>query len=194
MIVFVDNYDSFTYNLVSMMGALEPDLNVVRNDEVTVEDVQKLGPSGIVLSPGPGRPCDAGVCGDLVKALAENVPILGVCLGHQVIVEVFGGRVDQAASPMHGKCSPIVHDGSGLLAGLPTPFSAGRYHSLAALPEFMPACLSVQGTTAEGEIMAVQHETYPCHGVQFHPESILTPEGGIILRNFVMLCRGAIHA
>lgn len=194
MILFVDNYDSFTYNLVSMMGALEPDLSVVRNDEVNEDDVQKLAPSGIVLSPGPGRPCDAGVCGDLVRAFAPSVPILGVCLGHQVIVEVFGGRVDRAAIPMHGKVSPIVHDGSGLLAGLPTPFSAGRYHSLTALPGFMPACLSVQGTTAEGEIMAVRHEAYPCHGVQFHPESILTPDGGLILRNFVMLCRGASHA
>jgi anthranilate synthase/aminodeoxychorismate synthase-like glutamine amidotransferase len=194
MILFIDNYDSFTFNLVSMIGALEPSLRVVRNDEVTVEQVREMRPWGIVLSPGPGRPSDAGVCPELVEAMASELPILGVCLGHQVIVEAFGGRVGRAGSPMHGKVSPVVHDGTGLLAGLASPFAAGRYHSLAASPGAVPECLSVQATSPEGEIMAVRHKEYECHGVQFHPESILTPEGAGILRNFVSLCREAAHA
>ena len=189
MILFVDNYDSFTFNLVSMMGALEPDLRVVRNDEVTVDDVRGMSLSGLVISPGPGTPADSGVCPILVKALAAEVPILGVCLGHQVIVEAFGGRVVRAAKPMHGKISPVVHDGTGLLDGLPSPFAAGRYHSLVAEPASLPAELLVQGTTDGGEIMAVRHRTLPCHGVQFHPESILTPEGACVLKNFIQLCR-----
>jgi anthranilate synthase/aminodeoxychorismate synthase-like glutamine amidotransferase len=150
--------------------------------------------SGLVLSPGPGTPADSGVCPDLVKAFATEVPILGVCLGHQVIVESFGGRVVRAAKPMHGKISPVVHDGTGLLDGLPSPFAAGRYHSLVAEPSSMPAELVVQGTTDGGEIMAVRHRTLPCHGVQFHPESILTPEGAFILKNFIQLCRETGHA
>ncbi len=194
MILFIDNYDSFTFNLVNMMGALEPDLRVVRNDEVGTDDVERMAPDGIVLSPGPGRPEDSGVCAAVVRALAPRTPILGVCLGHQVIVETFGGKVDRAAAPMHGKTSPVVHDGTGLLAGLPSPFAAGRYHSLAAVPEAIPADILVQGTTPEGEVMAVRHRTFPCHGVQFHPESILTPEGALLLRNFVTLCREAAHA
>jgi anthranilate synthase/aminodeoxychorismate synthase-like glutamine amidotransferase len=194
MILFVDNYDSFTFNLVSMMGAMEPDLKVVRNDEADVESVRALAPSGIVLSPGPGTPTDSGICPEIVKAFAAEVPILGVCLGHQVIVEVFGGRVVRAARPMHGKISPVEHDGSGLLLGLPSPFSAGRYHSLVAEASTMPGELLVQGTTSEGEIMAVRHRSLPCHGVQFHPESILTPEGATVLANFVHLCREASRA
>ena len=194
MILFIDNYDSFTFNLVSMMGALEPSLKVVRNDEVTVQEVRDMAPSGIVLSPGPGTPSDSGVCRALVEALAPSVPILGVCLGHQVIVEACGGKVVRAARPMHGKVSPVAHDGSGLLLGLPSPFAAGRYHSLVAEAASVPASLCVQGTTADGEVMAVRHREHPCHGVQFHPESILTPEGGILLRNFVHLCREHAHA
>ena len=189
MILFIDNYDSFTFNLVSMMGSLEPDLRVVRNDAVTVDDVRGMELSGLVLSPGPGTPADSGVCPVLVKALAARLPILGVCLGHQVIVEAFGGRVVRAAKPMHGKISPVVHDGTGLLDGLPSPFAAGRYHSLVAEPASMPAELLVQGTTDGGEIMALRHRTWPCHGVQFHPESILTPEGACVLKNFIQLCR-----
>ncbi|MGA2082100.1 MAG: aminodeoxychorismate/anthranilate synthase component II [Holophaga sp.] len=189
MILFVDNYDSFTYNLVSMMGVLEPGLEVVRNDALTVAEAAALDPEGVVISPGPGHPRDAGICPALVAALAPTVPILGVCLGHQVIVEAFGGRVDRALRPMHGKTSPMDHDGSGLLAGLPSPFPVGRYHSLAAVPEAMPDCLAVQGATPEGEIMAVRHRRYDCHGVQFHPESILTPGGMDLLRNFIVLCR-----
>ena len=189
MILFVDNYDSFTYNLVSMMGVLEPGLEVVRNDAVTVAEVLAMDLDGLVLSPGPGHPRDAGVCPALVAALAPSVPILGVCLGHQVIVEAFGGRVDRAGRPMHGKTSAMAHDGTGLLAGLPSPFPVGRYHSLAARADRVPGCLAVQGTAPDGEIMAVRHRDYDCHGVQFHPESILTPGGMDLLRNFVDLCR-----
>ncbi len=188
MILFIDNYDSFTYNLVGMMGAMRPDLKVVRNDAVDLDAVRRMRPSGIVLSPGPGRPGQSGVCPDVVRGMAERVPILGVCLGHQVIVEALGGRVGRATAPMHGKTSPLVHDGSGLLAGLPSPVEVGRYHSLLADAEALPADLVVQGTTPEGEIMAVRHKTFPCHGVQFHPESILTPSGNTILKNFVELC------
>jgi anthranilate synthase/aminodeoxychorismate synthase-like glutamine amidotransferase len=194
MILFVDNYDSFTFNLVSMMGELEPDLRVVRNDEITPAAIRELKPAGIVLSPGPGTPADAGVCPAVVRELAAEIPILGVCLGHQVLAEVFGGRVVRASKPMHGKISPVVHDGTGLLQGLPSPFSAGRYHSLVAEASSIPSELMVQGTTPDGEVMALRHRALPCHGVQFHPESILTPEGGIVLRNFVQLCRERTHA
>jgi anthranilate synthase component 2 len=189
MILFVDNYDSFTYNLVSMIGTLEPRLEVARNDALTVDQARALDLDGLVLSPGPGHPRDAGICPALVAALAPTVPILGVCLGHQVIVEAFGGRVVRARRPMHGKVSAMAHDGTGLLAGLPSPLPVGRYHSLAAQPGSLPHCLAVQGTSPEGEILAVRHRTYPCHGVQFHPESILTPAGLELLRNFVQLCR-----
>ena len=189
MILFVDNYDSFTYNLVSMMGVLEPNLKVVRNDAITVAEARAMDLTGLVISPGPGHPRDAGVCGDLVRELAPSLPILGVCLGHQIIVETFGGRVDRAQRPMHGKTSNMTHDGTGLLAGLAQPFPVGRYHSLAAVAEAMPACLEVQGTSPDGEIMAVRHRAFDCHGVQFHPESILTPGGMDLLRHFVDLCR-----
>ena len=189
MLLFVDNYDSFTYNLVSMMGVLEPSLRVARNDAITVAEALAMDLDGLVLSPGPGHPRDAGVCPALVAALAPSVPILGVCLGHQVIVEAFGGQVDRAPRPMHGKTSAMAHDGTGLLAGLPSPFPVGRYHSLTAVAESVPDCLAVQGTTPDGEIMAVRHRDYDCHGVQFHPESILTPGGMDLLRNFVELCR-----
>ena len=189
MILFVDNYDSFTYNLVSMMGVLEPDLKVVRNDAITVAEAQAMDLDGLVISPGPGHPRDAGVCGDLVRALAPTVPILGVCLGHQIIVETVGGNVDRAQRPMHGKTSPMAHDGTGLLTGLPNPLPVGRYHSLSARAATLPECLLVQGTSPEGEIMAVRHRDYPCHGVQHHPESILTPDGMEMLRAFVNLCR-----
>jgi anthranilate synthase component 2/para-aminobenzoate synthetase component 2 len=188
MILFIDNYDSFTYNLVSMIGALEPDLRVARNDALTVAQVQAMDLDGLVLSPGPGHPRDAGICPALVPALAPTVPILGVCLGHQVIVEAFGGQVARAGRAVHGKASPMAHDGTGLLAGLPSPLPVGRYHSLSARAESLPDCLAVQGTSPEGEILAVRHRQYPCHGVQFHPESILTPAGHELLRNFVQLC------
>jgi len=193
MILFIDNYDSFTYNLVSMIGALEPGLEVLRNDGITVARALAMDLDGLVISPGPGHPRDAGVCMELVRALAPAVPILGVCLGHQVIVEAFGGHVGRATRPVHGKAWPMLHDGSGLLAGLPDPLSVGRYHSLAADPATLPDCLAVQGTTPEGEIMAVRHRDFPTHGVQFHPESILTPDGAALLRNFVELCRKPVR-
>ena len=189
MILLVDNYDSFTYNLVSMMGAMGHPLKVVRNDALTVAEVLAMDLDGLVISPGPGHPRDAGICLDLVRALAKRVPILGVCLGHQVITEAFGGRVGRAGKPMHGKVSLMSHDGTGLLAGLPEPMAVGRYHSLAAEASSLPECLVVQGTTPDGEIMALRHRTHPCHGVQFHPESILTPDGAGLLRTFVELCR-----
>ena len=189
MLLFIDNYDSFTYNLVSMIGVLQPSLKVVRNDAITVAEALALEPEGLVLSPGPGHPRDAGVCGALVAALAPTVPILGVCLGHQIIVEAFGGQVGRALKPMHGKTSAMTHDGTGLLAGLSNPFPVGRYHSLVAQRDAVPDCLAVQGSTEDGEIMAVRHRQYDCHGVQFHPESILTPGGMDLLRNFVDLCR-----
>jgi len=189
MILFIDNYDSFTYNLVSMIGSLEPRLEVVRNDAITVAQARAMDLDGLVLSPGPGHPRDAGVCPALVAALAPSLPILGVCLGHQVIVEAFGGKVERAGRPMHGKTSAMVHDGTGLLAGLPSPLPVGRYHSLSARADSLPDCLAVQGTAPDGEIMAVRHRDCDCHGVQFHPESILTPGGMDLLRNFVDLCR-----
>lgn len=189
MLLFVDNYDSFTYNLVSMIGALEPRLRVVRNDDITVDQALAMDLDGLIISPGPGHPRDAGVCVDLVRAMAPRVPILGVCLGHQVIVEAFGGNVGRAGRPMHGKTSPMSHDGTGLLAGLPDPLEVGRYHSLSADASTLPPCLRVQGTTPDLEIMALCHRDHPCHGVQFHPESILTPLGAGLLRNFVDLCR-----
>jgi anthranilate synthase component 2 len=191
VILFVDNYDSFTFNLVSMMGALEPDLRVVRNDALSVADILALDPAGVVISPGPGHPREAGICPALVAALAPRVPILGVCLGHQVIVEAFGGKVGRAQAPVHGKASPMSHDGTGLLAGLTNPLPVARYHSLAAREESLPPVLAVQGRSPEGEVMAVRHREFPCHGVQFHPESILTPGGGELLRRFVDLCRRA---
>jgi anthranilate synthase/aminodeoxychorismate synthase-like glutamine amidotransferase len=194
MILFVDNYDSFTYNLVSMIGALEPDLRVVRNDVLSVEAAAALKPAGVVVSPGPGAPSGAGISVDLIRALAPRVPILGVCLGHQAIAEAFGGAVGRGRQPVHGKSSPVVHDGTGVLMGLPSPFLAGRYHSLVACSDRLPDCLRVQGTTAEGEVMAMRHRDYPCHGVQFHPESVLTPEGELVLRNFVALCKGGARA
>jgi len=192
MLLFVDNYDSFTYNLVSMIGVLEPRLKVVRNDALTVADALAMDLDGVIISPGPGHPREAGVCIDLVRALAPRVPILGVCLGHQVITEAFGGRVGRAGRPMHGKVSLMTHDGTGLLAGLPQPLAVGRYHSLSAEASSLPDCLVVQGTTADSEIMALRHSTFPCHGVQFHPESILTPDGAGLLANFVELCKNPV--
>jgi anthranilate synthase/aminodeoxychorismate synthase-like glutamine amidotransferase len=172
-----------------MMGALGPQLEVVRNDAITVEGALAMDLTGLVISPGPGHPRDAGQCIELVRALAPRIPVLGVCLGHQVITEAFGGKVGRAGKPMHGKVSLMTHDGSGLLAGLPEPMPVGRYHSLSAEASSLPECLAVQGTTPDGEIMALRHRTHPCHGVQFHPESVLTPEGAGLLRNFVDLCR-----
>lgn len=188
MILFIDNYDSFTYNLVQMIGGLNPDIKVIRNDELTVAEIKDLSPSHIVLSPGPGYPKDAGVCEDVVRNLAETVPILGVCLGHQGICEVFGAEITRAKKLMHGKQSILSIDSSDpLFQGLENKIPAARYHSLIARKETLPSCLKTIGTDDMGEIMAVKHKDYAVYGLQFHPESILTPNGESILKNFLSI-------
>ncbi len=185
MILMIDNYDSFTYNLVQYLRELGAVVEVHRNDRLTVEDVRALRPERIVLSPGPCTPNEAGVCCDLIQAFGANIPLLGVCLGHQCIGAAYGGRIVRAARLMHGKTSPIRHDGQSLFAGLPNPFEATRYHSLLIERESLPECLEISAETAEGEIMGVRHRRYPVEGVQFHPESILTQVGKTLLRNFL---------
>jgi anthranilate synthase component 2 len=186
-VLLVDNSDSFTYNLYQYLSELGADVTVRRNDAVSVEDARRLEPDLIVISPGPGVPRSAGISIDLIRALGPTVPMLGVCLGHQAIAEAFGGMVVRAPELMHGKASDIHHDGSGVFEGLPSPFSAIRYHSLCAAPESVPDCLEVTARTTSGVIMAVRHRAYPVHGVQFHPESILTEHGKDLLRNFLHL-------
>ncbi len=192
MIVVIDNYDSFTYNLVQLLGELGAEVRVWRNDEITVDEVAALSPSHIVISPGPGTPEQSGVSNEIIRALGPHVPTLGVCLGHQCIGHVFGGRVVRAGRLMHGKTSPIFHDGSGLFQGLPNPFEAGRYHSL-IVAEPLPDVLEVTARTPEGEIMALRHREYPIFGVQFHPESVLTPDGRRLLENFLAVGRSDSH-
>lgn len=187
MILLIDNYDSFAYNLYQLIGGLDPDIRVVRNDALTVADALALAPSHIVLSPGPGRPADAGIIEPLVQAAAGKVPLLGVCLGHQAICEAFGGRITYARRLMHGKQSQIVTDGAGLFKGLPPRFGVARYHSLAADPASLPPELTVTARTDDGEIMAVAHRDFPVFGVQFHPESILTQHGAAIIGNFLRM-------
>jgi anthranilate synthase/aminodeoxychorismate synthase-like glutamine amidotransferase len=187
MLLVIDNYDSFTYNLVQYFGELGADPQVKRNDAITPEEVEKLKPKRIVISPGPGRPEDAGISMELIRRLGSRVPLLGVCLGHQCIGEVYGGKVVRAGRLMHGKTSPIQHDGKGVFAKLPNPFEATRYHSLIVEKESVPSCLEVSAETAEGEIMGLRHKEYPVHGVQFHPESILSKEGKDLLANFLSL-------
>lgn len=185
MLFVLDNYDSFTYNLVQYFGELGAEPVVRRNDEITVEEIAALRPERICISPGPGTPADAGVSEAVIRELGPRVPVLGVCLGHQAIGEVFGGEVVRAGRLMHGKTSPILHDDDGVFAGLPSPFEATRYHSLVVRPESVPACLVANARTAEGEIMGLRHREFPIHGVQFHPESILTVEGKRLLENFL---------
>jgi len=187
MLMVIDNYDSFTYNLVQYFGELGADPQVRRNDAITPEEVEKLKPKKIVISPGPGRPQDAGISMELIRRLGSRIPLLGVCLGHQCIGEVYGGKVVRAGRLMHGKTSPIQHDGKGVFAKLPNPFEATRYHSLIVEKESVPSCLQVSAETAEGEIMGLRHKEYPVHGVQFHPESILSKEGKDLLANFLSL-------
>jgi anthranilate synthase component 2 len=195
MVLVIDNYDSFTYNLVQYLGELGAVLRVVRNDAVTVADVDRLGVERIVISPGPGRPEQAGITVDLIRAYAPRVPILGVCLGHQAIGLAFGGAVVAAPALLHGKTSTVEHDGRGVFAGLTEPFPAGRYHSLAVDAASVPGALEVAATAREdGTIMAVRHRTWPVHGVQFHPESVLTGEGRRILGNFLACEAGDRHA
>jgi len=187
MLLVIDNYDSFTYNLVQYFGELGADPQVRRNDAITPEEVEKLKPKKIVISPGPGRPQDAGISMELIRRLGSRIPLLGVCLGHQCIGEVYGGKVVRAGRLMHGKTSPIQHDGKGVFAKLPNPFEATRYHSLIVEKESVPGCLEVSAETVEGEIMGLRHKEYPVHGVQFHPESILSKEGKDLLANFLSL-------
>ena len=190
MILLIDNYDSFSYNLYQLLGSVKPDIQVVRNDELTVEEVRRRRPEAIVLSPGPGRPENAGICIPLIRALAEEIPILGVCLGHQAVCAAFGGKVSYARELMHGKKKMMYQTGeSRLFAGLPRKFPAARYHSLAAEEEELPSCLKVTARSKEGEIMAVEHEIYPVLGVQFHPESVMTPNGKKIIENFMEAVR-----
>jgi anthranilate synthase/aminodeoxychorismate synthase-like glutamine amidotransferase len=184
-LLLIDNYDSFTYNLVQAFMVLGADVLVHRNDQITVEQARALKPTHLCISPGPGTPYDAGVSMKMIETFAGEVPVLGVCLGHQSLVEVFGGKVVRAGRLMHGKTSLVHHDGRTLLAGMPEPFEAGRYHSLIARLESMPAVLEVSAQTPEGEIMAVRHRTLNVEGVQFHPESVLTPQGPVLMGNFL---------
>ena len=189
MILFIDNYDSFTYNLVQYLGTLGAEVVVHRNDAVSAKELKALRPDGLLISPGPGEPRDAGVTEDAIRALAGQVPILGVCLGHQALGEVYGGRVIRAPRLMHGKTSPILHRGRGLFAGLDNPFEATRYHSLIVERETLPECFEVMAWTPENELMGLNHKDHETWGVQFHPESILTTSGLKLIENFLTLCR-----
>ena len=187
MLLVIDNYDSFTYNLVQYFGELGASLEVKRNDEIGLEGVRALKPERIVISPGPCTPNEAGISCEVIRELGKTIPILGVCLGHQCMGQVFGGDVVRAERLMHGKTSPIHHNGQGVFAGLPNPFQATRYHSLLVKRDTLPECLEITAETAEQEIMGLRHRELPIHGVQFHPESILTTEGKHLLKNFLTL-------
>jgi anthranilate synthase component 2 len=186
MILLIDNYDSFSYNVYQLIGSVNPDITVIRNDAMTVADIEKLAPSHIILSPGPGKPSDAGICEEVIKYFAGKIPILGICLGHQAICEVYGAKITYAKELMHGKQSVASLDTkSTLFKDMNDKITVARYHSLAAEPESIPDCLKVTATTDDGEIMAVEHTQYPVYGVQFHPESVLTPDGIKIVNNFL---------
>jgi anthranilate synthase component 2 len=186
VILLIDNYDSFTYNLYQMLGAINPDIKVVRNDQITMAQIMELAPQHIIISPGPGRPEDSGICPDVIRGFAGRTPLLGVCLGHQAICQVFGATITYAQTLMHGKSSTLeIDQQSELFKGLPLTIQAGRYHSLIADPSTIPAQLSVTARTSSGEVMAVEHRDYPLFGLQFHPESILSPHGASILSNFL---------
>jgi anthranilate synthase/aminodeoxychorismate synthase-like glutamine amidotransferase len=187
MILVIDNYDSFTYNLVQYFGELGADPLVRRNDKITIAEIEKIAPDHICISPGPCTPKEAGISSDVIRHFAGKTPILGVCLGHQCMGDVYGGEVVRAGRLMHGKISPILHDGKDLFAGLPNPFEATRYHSLLVRRETFPECLQITAETAEGEVMGLRHKTLPLWGVQFHPESILTTHGKELLGNFLRL-------
>lgn len=191
-LLLIDNYDSFTYNLVQAFLVLGAEVLVRRNDRVTVAEAFELAPTHLCISPGPGTPDDAGVSRQMIEAFAGRAPVLGVCLGHQSLIEVFGGAVVRAGRLMHGKTSPVRHDGKGVFVGLPDPFEAGRYHSLIVERNAVPEALAVTAWTAEGEIMGVRHREWPIEGVQFHPESILTPDGPRLMENFLGLKSGQV--
>lgn len=192
MILLIDNYDSFTYNLVHYFGILGAQCDVRRNDSLSVEEALKLNPQAIVLSPGPRSPNEAGICCELIAAAGPQVPILGVCLGHQALGQVYGAQVVRTAKPMHGKVSDIFHDGTGVFQGLDSPTRATRYHSLTLAPESIPECFAVNAWTADELVMGVRHKTLPYHGVQFHPESIASEDGLKILSNFLALPPGLL--
>ena len=186
MILLIDNYDSFSYNLYQLIGSLNPDIKVIRNDAMTVQEIRELAPEAVILSPGPGRPSDAGVCIDVVKCLGAEIPILGVCLGHQSICQAYGATVSYAKELMHGKQSPARLDKTcPLFQNCDEVTPVARYHSLAAVKDTLPSCLHIVAETEDGEVMAVKHETYPVYGVQFHPESVLTPHGPLMVKNFL---------
>ena len=190
MIVLIDNYDSFSYNVYQLIGSVEPDIKVVRNDEYRVEEIAEMTPEALILSPGPGKPSDAGICIDAIKYFTEKIPILGICLGHQAICEAFGGRVSYAKELMHGKKKTIYTVGkSKLFDGLGDSFQAARYHSLAAVREELPDILRITAESDDGEIMAVEHRKYPIFGLQFHPESVMTPDGKTMIENFMKVIR-----
>ena len=190
MLLMLDNYDSFTYNLVQYFGELCQDVRVFRNDQITLEQIDALAPDYICISPGPCSPAEAGISIEVIKRYAGKVPLLGVCLGHQAIGAAFGGNIIRAKEIMHGKTSEITHTGSDVFKGLPSPFTVIRYHSLAIERETIPPCLTITAQTADGEIMGVRHKTLPVYGVQFHPESILSEHGHALLRNFLELDAG----
>jgi anthranilate synthase/aminodeoxychorismate synthase-like glutamine amidotransferase len=187
MILMIDNYDSFTYNLVQYLGQLGEEVAVHRNDAIALDEIEAMNPEAIFLSPGPCSPEKAGITIDVIRRFHRRVPLMGVCLGHQAIGQAFGGRVVRAGRIMHGKTSPILNDGRTIFQGLPSPFPAGRYHSLIVERKTLPDCLEVSAETEEGEIMGLRHREWPVEGIQFHPESILTPSGKRIIRNFLQL-------
>ncbi len=193
MHLLIDNYDSFTYNIVQALGELGTIVEVIRNDKIDVEAAGALAPSSLIISPGPGMPVDAGVSTDLIKHFAGKIPILGICLGHQCIVEAFGGVIERADPPMHGKVSNIYHDNKTIYDGLSNPFTATRYHSLITREETIPKVLSVTAYTSKGEIMGVRHNEFEIEGVQFHPESILTPEGKRMMSNFLTIAKQQVQ-
>lgn len=187
MILFIDNYDSFTYNLVQYVRESGEEVAVYKNDQISEEDIEKLSPQGIIISPGPGHPYEAGLCIEIIRKWGDKIPILGVCLGHQAIACAYGGKVDINWRLMHGKVSPIYHDGKGIYQGIKNPFQATRYHSLVVSRESFPPELIITAATREGEIMGIRHRTFPVEGVQFHPESVMTEEGKRLIRNFIRL-------
>ena len=188
MILLIDNYDSFSYNVYQLIGSIDPDIRVIRNDEMSVTDIEKLSPSHIIISPGPGKPSDAGICEEVIKYFAGKIPVMGICLGHQAICEVFGATVTYAKKLMHGKQSVATLDTSSVLfSGMEEKMTVARYPSLAAKPDTIPDCLKVTAKTDDGEVMAIEHKEFPVYGVQFHPESVLTPDGKKIMENFLRI-------